>query len=734
MGCGGSKVDDLPLVTMCRDRRRLIRAAADLRYDFAAAHSSYFRSLPSVGSALHRFVIEELSISAASSSSSPPPPSPVLTLPSDEGKSKSASSSSSLSHLPSSGEGSGHLDLSSEASSPAHQSSASPYEYYNGGFTTAIPSVVYARSRAASPETETFEWSTNPVYYYNGGGGGASPPPEARPAVPPPPPPAAEGSAWDFLNPFGAYEEMYNGFSQVRFGGASSEISSPDSSEVRRREGIPNLEEEEEIVSDAHIDLGGSGESSSKVVDADVLEEKQRKGSSESRKSGSPATAGEEESVRKKGVSFEVEPSVAEATEFTRDSSLTALPTHGTRDVLEVVKEIKQRFESACDCGAEVSAMLEAGKLPYHCRGGVLGGGNLFQDLGFIGPFFVDIFSLRAEELTDEEKMRVSYERKCKQLKILDDRGAESTKIEAIQASITKLLTKLSITIKSIDAISRRIHKLRDEELQPQLSELVEGLIRMWKSMLDCHQKQFQAIIESKNHRIMAKTMMRGDSKPKATMEFESELLDWCSHFNCWIATQKSYIEALNGWLRKCLFHEPEVTADGEVPFSPGKLGAPAVFIICNDWCTAMERISEDEVKRSMHAFADNLRRLWEIQDEEQRQRLKAEYLSRDFKRRLDSLHVNGVNGDASVKTAVSVVSNSETSVDDHVSALDMMRKRRDEERAKHVETIKHVHEAASGSLRTGLIPIFDALNNFSSEALKAYGEVRIPTKVENTS
>ncbi|KAK1266139.1 hypothetical protein QJS04_geneDACA009112 [Acorus gramineus] len=371
MGCGGSKIDDLPLVTMCRDRRRLIRAAADLRYDFAAAHSSYFGSLPSVGSALHRFVIEELSISAASSSSSPPPPSPVLTLPSDEGKSKSASSSSSLSHLPSSGEGSGHLDLSSEASSPAHQSSASPYEYYNGGFTTAIPSVVYARSRAASPETETFEWSTNPVYYYNGGG--ASPPPEARPAVPPPPPPAAEGSAWDFLNPFGAYEETYNGFSQVRFGGASSEISSPDSSEVRRREGIPNLEEEEEIVSDAHIDFGGSGESSSKVVDADVLEEKQRKTSSESRKSGSPATAGEEESVRKKGVSFEVEPSVAEAMGSTRDSSLTALPTHGTRDVLEVVKEIKQRFESACDCGAEVSAMLEAGKLPYHCRGGVLG-------------------------------------------------------------------------------------------------------------------------------------------------------------------------------------------------------------------------------------------------------------------------------------------------------------------------------------------------------------------------
>lgn len=60
---------------------------------------------------------------------------------------------------------------------------------------------------------------------------------------------------------------------------------------------------------------------------------------------------------------------------------------------------------------------------------------------------------------------------------MLDDRGAESSKIDATQASIRKLQTKINVCIRAVDAISRRIHKLRDEELQPQLTELIHGYI-----------------------------------------------------------------------------------------------------------------------------------------------------------------------------------------------------------------------------------------------------------------
>lgn len=57
----------------------------------------------------------------------------------------------------------------------------------------------------------------------------------------------------------------------------------------------------------------------------------------------------------------------------------------------------------------------------------------------------------------------------------MDNRGEETDKIDATQASIRMLLAKINITIKAIDTISSRIHKLRDEELQPQLTELIQG-------------------------------------------------------------------------------------------------------------------------------------------------------------------------------------------------------------------------------------------------------------------
>lgn len=69
------------------------------------------------------------------------------------------------------------------------------------------------------------------------------------------------------------------------------------------------------------------------------------------------------------------------------------------------------------------------------------------------------------------------YEKQHKKLKTLDEAGAEARKIDATRASMRRLLTKLDVSIKAIDTISSRIHKLRDEELQPQLTELVHGYV-----------------------------------------------------------------------------------------------------------------------------------------------------------------------------------------------------------------------------------------------------------------
>lgn len=271
---------------------------------------------------------------------------------------------------------------------------------------------------------------------------------------------------------------------------------------------------------------------------------------------------------------------------------------------------------------------------------------------------------------------------------------------------------------------------------------LICRFIRMWKSMLKSHRRQFRAIVESKTRNLRANTGFRGDSTVRTTIELEMELLNWCTRFSEWVNTQKSYVESLNKWLMHCLLHEPVETPDGIMPFSPSRIGAPTVFIISNDWNQAMERISETTVVEAMTDFVSNLHRLWERQDEEQKHRLKAEYLTKDFEKRLRTLRkeMGRLEKDhsetLSEKTAASIVP-SESGVsplDDLKVDLDSMRKRLDEERARHKESVKLVHSAASNSIQAGLIPIFEALENFTSEAVKAHEQVRVKGTVGDGS
>ncbi|KAJ6681641.1 hypothetical protein OIU74_020007 [Salix koriyanagi] len=752
MGCGGSKVDDLKLVTLCRERKEVIKAASDHRYALAAAHVAYFHSLREVGDAIHRFVDEGLVIASSSTS----PASPVLTLPSSEGKSrhrsKDFSASTSLSHSKSKDDEieDSHLHLSSgsdtESDSSGHihihdtpeeeeaavrevpSTSYNDFTDYpqpqgNWGFPNysgdnpyynqypypysnenSYSNTFYMKRSATAAKKVVYEDpSVNGSSSYYGGGYFGYPmmgspsrqqTPEKLPPVPPSPP---QVSTWDYFNVFDAYDNGGSGgypgyYSNARYG---SSASSPDSKEVREREGIPDLEDEaeQEVMKEVHkekmkasedTDLNGKmkfneemkrnyGEGTSKSGHIESSSESLESITGKGIKSNtSPDTiqspdsvvskSPEEGIVRKKGVTFEVESNVTMDVESSNHSSVatttTTLSAHGTRDLQEVAKEISDEFAAASDSGKEVALMLEVSKLPYQyqrrstrlkvflSRILYLGHRNLSSTLQEIYAWEKKLY----KEVKDEERLRVMYEKECKRLKILDDRGAEPTRIDATQASI---------------------HGLRDEKLEPQITKLIHGLIRMWKSMLKCHQKQFQAIMESKVHSLKAQR----DS---------------------------------------------------------GRIGAPRIFVICNDWYHTMDRISEKGVENAMLGFASSLHQLWERQGEEQRQRVKAEYLTKDFEKRLKTLRmekerIEQEHEASSDKTTSKVPSESGISpLDDLKVDLDSMRKKLEEERARHKEAAKLVRDAASSSIQSGLVPIFESLGNFTSEVLKAHEEVRL--------
>lgn len=469
MGCGASKVEDLPLVTLCRERRDFIKAAADHRYALAAAHLSYFHSLADVGDALRRFADEELLISSSS------PSSPLLTLPADRVKKagkrvniNGSSSSTSISHsVPpeeeeeddaeniedshlhlssdsefGSGSGSGHIHIhDSSPEEQGHYSSPPPsyvypptgwgppgvnsYMYYMKRSGTPMQTVLqedperYSAANRQWPES-SYGYSGYPLYGDSYGGffgfspmGSLANGPQSnpQPSTPPPPPSPPRVSTWDFLNVFDTSDGTgYPGYySQTRYGFGST-TSSPDSKEVRAREGIPDLEDEtlQEVVGkEAHkekkklnedenmnlnnnraagegtsraVPIHGSGSSS--TIPLNSSHNSQSNSAQEKEIKSSPDTiVSEEGSSRKKGVSFGVdEISHAMDGESSMPSSLSTLSAHGTRDLQEVVKEIKVEFETASGYGKEVGLLLEVGKMPYRPRGAALKGMYVFLD------------------------------------------------------------------------------------------------------------------------------------------------------------------------------------------------------------------------------------------------------------------------------------------------------------------------------------------------------------------
>ncbi|KAG6530330.1 hypothetical protein ZIOFF_012557 [Zingiber officinale] len=104
----------------------------------------------------------------------------------------------------------------------------------------------------------------------------------------------------------------------------------------------------------------------------------------------------------------------------------------------------------------------------------------------------------------------------------------------------------------------------------------------------------------------------------------EMAIVDLVVHFSGWFTAQRSYLKSLNDWLMKGVCSIPEETDDGIAPFSPRKLGAPSIFVVCNYWYESVDVISERNVLGAMKVFAHIVFKLWQQRSLEQQQSLIA--------------------------------------------------------------------------------------------------------------
>lgn len=227
----------------------------------------------------------------------------------------------------------------------------------------------------------------------------------------------------------------------------------------------------------------------------------------------------------------------------------------------------------------------------------------------------------------------------------------------------------------------------------------------MWKSMLECHHSQCLAIKEARRLDAMASHKHFSDAHLEATLQLEHELLNWTLRFSCWVGAQKGYVRALNNWLLKCLLYVPEETPDGIVPFSPGRIGAPPVFVICNQWSQALERISEKEVVVCMRDFATTVLQLWERDKLEMRQRMMA---NKDMERKVKYLE------------------REDQKIHKEIQVLDkrMVLSKDGNGLSLAGQAVYQSETSKSGSLQISLQRIFEAMEKFTASSLKVYEEL----------
>ncbi|KAL0726659.1 hypothetical protein Bca4012_022752 [Brassica carinata] len=606
MGCSNSKLGDDEAVQICKDRKRFIKQAVEHRTSFASAHIAYIQSLRKVSDALREYIEgdepHEFSLDTFVT--------PV----------KRMSSTSE-----------GFVELSQ---SKVESKLEVRYLMASG----SRPVQVEERP-PRSPETYHVETYGSDSFF---GMNTRSPVHNISPNIPPPSP---QNSQWDFFwNPFSSLD--YYGYNYDNRRGLEEEVR-----RVREEEGIPDLEEEEDESPrfQDHHNMMKATEDCKTDQEGQVEDVKERDmnciGTQEQ---GNNVVTTDDDAKGEETKGFTV--------------YLTRRPT----SMGEVIKDLEDQFEIICNAANEVSGLLEASRAQYISSNSELSGKNTaFCLIKYKLDVVLNLYSLAAmkmlnpvalfssrsysssssrflistesssefseescmlsgshqstldrlyawekklyDEVKSGEKIRIAYEKKCLALRNHDVKGDNYSAVDKTRATMRDLHTQMMVSIHSIESISERIETLRDQELLPQLLELLQGLARMWKVMAECHQIQKRTLEEAKL--LLAATMHKKrqqSSLPeintqrlaRSALNLVDQLRNWRVCFQAWITSQRSYVLSLTGWLLRCFRCDPD----------PEKVRLSTcphrIYEVCIGWSRLLNGLNEKHVVDKLDFFA----------------------------------------------------------------------------------------------------------------------------------
>ncbi|XP_011015528.1 PREDICTED: uncharacterized protein LOC105122534 [Populus euphratica] len=668
MGCTTSKLDEEEAVQLCKDRKRYIKQAVEQRTRFASGHLAYIQSLKRVLAALRDYVEGDEPREFFLDSFITPPFTPVKkTSPgfiSFSPKSFSAApiqsgptSTLKVNYLRSGGNQSVSVEERPQSPETFRVESYSPMHHYGAdGFFAMQSSPMYSsffsyspnnRPSIPPPSPQTSQWDGfwNPfssLDYYG----------------------YPNRSSLDQM---GMDDDM-RGLRQVReeegIPDLEDETEQEDSDNKANLAGerakvVSNYPREEVLVEDVDEDEDEDDDETDSDCECECESEHevngpqsglQTQGSvkielSRSQNSGQVEVHNQEMAVGN-GEAAKVE-----------TPGFTVYVNRRPTNMAEVIKDLEDQFTVICNSAKVVSDLLESSRAQYSSTSNELTAMKMLNPVALIrsassrsssSRFMINSSSSKDEDCDSSsdfseescmlsgshqstldrlyawekklyqevrcgEKVRIAYEKKCMQLRNQDVKGEDPSVLDKTRTAIRDLHTQIKVSIHSVEAVSKRIETLRDEELQPQLLELVQGLARMWKVMAECHQSQKRTLDEAKL--LLAGTPSKLEAKRHSSMSVadpqrlarsasnvETELRNWRACFEAWITSQRSYLHALTGWLLRCVRLDPDTS---KLPFSPRRSsGTFPIFGLCIQWSRFLDAMQEMPVLDGLDFFA----------------------------------------------------------------------------------------------------------------------------------
>eukprot|EP00250_Pteridium_aquilinum_P007951 c17550_g1_i1 orf=131-2272(-) len=484
-----------------------------------------------------------------------------------------------------------------------------------------------------------------------------------------------------------------------------------------------------------------------------------------------------------------------------RDFATMVRTGGGERDLLDMVKELDDRFLKASACGNAVSKVLETRKghflseLPEGKKASN-GAGSMFSSLSWNwakNPLASndDLSSVAESELMGShaltlerlcawekklfyevkagEALRSEHQKKCTLLRQQEAKGEDANVVDKTRAAIKRLHSLILVSSQGVDSTTAAVKKMRDEELYPQLVDLSQGLMYMWRTMHECHAHQKQVVLQFKNLDSWVTHEATSEYHHHATSELEKELSNWHDCFCKLVSSQRDYMTSLNGWARLSLLQIVDVddSPDKEnlhvsanedfPPTSPGpprKPPSPLTVSLCEEWQKSLDRLPDKVASEAIKSLVAVVHALVVQQSEELKQKRKVEQLSKRLDKKIVNLHSAerkqveaairmppvahidyGKKSDVDDFDEESMSTDSERMSEEYNAStmlakdpltekkamVEALKKKVEDERVKHGKCVQDTRVLTMNNLQTGLPGVFEAMTGFSAVCGQAF-------------